>query len=112
MDERLAAAVRLREAGELEPARKALLQLAAEHPDDAVVQYQTAWAHDAHGLEAAAVPFYELALELGLDGEDLRGALLGLGSTLRTLGTSRRSAHFVEDGRRSGRAGPSTSSSR
>jgi tetratricopeptide (TPR) repeat protein len=86
VDERLAAAVKLREEGEVEAARLALLELAAERPDDAVVAYQAAWAHDALGLESAAVPLYERALELGLDGNDLEGALLGLGSTYRTLG--------------------------
>jgi tetratricopeptide (TPR) repeat protein len=86
VDERLEAAVRLREAGDVEGARAALVRLAAELPTDAVVQYQAAWAHDALGLESEAVPFYERALELGLDGEDRSGALLGLGSTYRALG--------------------------
>jgi len=86
VDEQLEAAVRLREAGELEASRQALLALARERPEDAVVQYQTAWVHDALGLESEAVPFYERALELGLDDADLEGALLGLGSTYRTLG--------------------------
>ncbi len=86
VDERLETAIRLRENGELEAARAALLALAEERPDDAVVQYQAAWAHDVLGLEADAVPFYERALELGLRGDDLEGALLGLGSTYRTLG--------------------------
>lgn len=42
--------------------------------------------HDQLGREAEAVPFYEAALSLGLPDELLRGAYLGLGSTLRTLG--------------------------
>lgn len=63
-----------------------LLALAAERPDDPLVQYQAAWSHDVLGLESEAVPLYERALELGLEGEDRRGALLGLGSTYRTLG--------------------------
>ena len=86
MDERLAAAVRLRERGELKAARAALLELVAEGSDDAVVHYQTAWAHDVLGLESEAIPFYERALALGLHGEERAGALLGLGSTYRTLG--------------------------
>jgi tetratricopeptide (TPR) repeat protein len=86
-DELLAAAVRLRERGELEEARRRLLALAAEHPEDAEVAYQTAWAHDVLGLEAEAVPFYERGLRgPGLSAEDRRGALLGLGSTYRVLG--------------------------
>ncbi|WP_448320117.1 tetratricopeptide repeat protein [Streptomyces sp. CO7] len=84
---RLAEAVRLREGGEPEAARRALLALCAEFPGDASVAYQTAWAHDVLGLEAEAVPFYERAVALpGLPREDRRGALLGLGSTYRVLG--------------------------
>ncbi|GGL94432.1 hypothetical protein GCM10010129_42980 [Streptomyces fumigatiscleroticus] len=86
-DTDLADAVLLREQGDLTQARRRLLALAAEHPDDAEVAYQTAWAHDALGLEADAVPYYERSLGLpGLSGQDRRGALLGLGSTYRVLG--------------------------
>jgi tetratricopeptide (TPR) repeat protein len=98
-DDRLAAAVRLREAGELEAAHQALVALAAERPDQAEVQYQTAWVHDALGLEAEAVPFYERALELGLAGEDLHGALLGLGSTYRALGRYQDAERTLREGR-------------
>ncbi|MFF9017093.1 tetratricopeptide repeat protein [Streptomyces sp. NPDC014870] len=86
----LAAAVGLREQGRPEDARERLLELAVRRPDDAEVAYQTAWAHDVLGLEAEAVPHYRRALAAtgaaGLTEEDRRGALLGLGSTFRTLG--------------------------
>ena len=85
MDE-LAAAVRLRESGEHDEARRLLLELSAAYPEDPKVQLQTAWVHDALGLEREAIPFYERALELGLSGAERSGALLGLGSTWRTLG--------------------------
>ncbi|MFI6350169.1 tetratricopeptide repeat protein [Streptomyces sp. NPDC050560] len=103
----LAAAVALRESGQRERARRELVALAAAWPEDAEVAYQTAWAHDVLGLEAEAVPYYERCLRLpGLRGEDRRGALLGLGSTLRVLGrygaaveTLRQGvAEFPEDG--------------
>lgn len=84
--DRMATAVTMREAGQLEDARVLLLQLHEESPDDAEVSLQCAWVHDRLGYEREAVPFYESALRLGLDGEDLRHALLGLGSTYRTLG--------------------------
>ena len=80
---------RVREAGrsgDLEGARQLALALVAEHPGHAELQYEAACAHDRLGLEAQAVPFYETALALGLPDEHLRGAYLGLGSTLRTLG--------------------------
>ncbi|MER5833916.1 tetratricopeptide repeat protein [Streptomyces sp. NPDC002130] len=86
-DELLAEAIRLRRQGNPEEARRKLLDLAAEHPGDAEVAYQTAWVHDVLGLEAEAVPFYVGSLEgSGLSDEDRRGALLGLGSTYRILG--------------------------
>ncbi|MEO3873251.1 tetratricopeptide repeat protein [Nonomuraea sp. B12E4] len=86
-DVQLAQAVRLRETGELEQARVSLVELAARHPDDAEVAYQTAWVHDALGLEAEAVPHYERALAgQGLSAADRLGAFTGFGSTLRVLG--------------------------
>ncbi|MET9652795.1 tetratricopeptide repeat protein [Streptomyces sp. NPDC006460] len=107
-DELLAEAVALREKGAREEARERLLALAARHPEDAEVAYQTAWAHDVLGLEAEAVPFYETALgaAAALAEEDRRGAFLGLGSTYRVLGryeeavtTLRRGAEeFPDDG--------------
>jgi tetratricopeptide (TPR) repeat protein len=84
---RLAEAVGLREAGELEAARKQLLSLAHDFPDDGVVAYQTAWIHDRLGLERDAAPYYERALASGyLDSADRLGALVSYGSTLRVLG--------------------------
>ena len=104
---RLSEAVRLREAGDCEPARDILLALSKAFPVDVEVAYQTAWVHDRLGLEADAVPFYERALTGdGLAGDDRRGAYLGLGSTFRTLGRYDESvdvlrrgvADFPEDG--------------
>ena len=63
-----------------------LLELRTELPDDPRVAVLTAWTHDSLGLEEEAAEHYEAALAAGLAGEDLRGALLGLGSTYRTLG--------------------------
>lgn len=86
-DDELAEAVRLREAGSREEARALLLSLSEWHPDDAEIAYQTAWVHDALGLEAEAVPFYERALAgTGLTAADRLGAFTGLGSTFRVLG--------------------------
>ncbi|MEU8488450.1 tetratricopeptide repeat protein [Streptomyces sp. NPDC048641] len=86
-DASLARAVRLREDGLREESRELLVALSARFPDDAEVAYQTAWVHDALGLEADAVPYYVRAIDgSGLTEDDRRGALLGLGSTYRALG--------------------------
>jgi tetratricopeptide (TPR) repeat protein len=102
-DDRLATAVHLRESGqleEMEQARRLLLALRAEHPDDARVALQTAWVHDTLGLEAEAVPHYEAALTGAgdLSDDELRSALLGLGSTFRTLGRYAESDRTLRQG--------------
>ncbi|SEG79372.1 Tetratrico peptide repeat-containing protein [Nonomuraea solani] len=84
-DEDLARAVRLREEGSHEEARKLLVELAWQHPDDGEVNYQAAWVHDVLGLEAEAAPYYERALA-GDGLSDRLGAFTGYGSTLRVLG--------------------------
>jgi tetratricopeptide (TPR) repeat protein len=86
MRDRLQKAVELCSAGRAEEARAILLELVAASPDDAEINYQTAWVHDTLGREREAVPFYIRAIEQGLSGPPLEGALLGLGSTYRTLG--------------------------
>lgn len=98
MDDRLARAIDLRERGELEEARQLLLELRAERPDDPQVAVQTAWVHDSMGLEEEAVEHYEAALAGDLTEADARGAYLGLGSTLRTLGRDEDSDRILRQG--------------
>ncbi|MCI3223696.1 tetratricopeptide repeat protein [Streptomyces sp. NP-1717] len=106
-DELLAEAVALRSRGAAEQARERLVALADRHPGDAVIAYQTAWTHDALGLEAEAVAYYETALAgTDLPEQDRRGALVGLGSTFRILGRYEKAvvtlrgglAEFPDDG--------------
>lgn len=86
MEERLSRAIQLRKEKKVEEARDMLLALHTEYPNDAQVNYHCAWVHDLLGLERDAIPFYEKAVQTGLDGEDLQGALLGMGSTYRCIG--------------------------
>ncbi len=86
MNDKLAAAIEHRTAERFDEARALFVELLADHPDDARVHYHYAWMHDKMGDERGAVPYYERAIALGLPDDDLRGALLGLGSTYRTLG--------------------------
>lgn len=86
LDTRLSIAIHLRENQKHEEARELLLELHAEFPDDPQVNYQCAWIHDLLGLEREAIPFYERAVQGGLAGDELKGALLGMGSTYRCIG--------------------------
>ncbi|MEK4425577.1 tetratricopeptide repeat protein [Solibacillus sp. FSL K6-1523] len=86
MEEQLAKAIELRNAGKKKESNQMLLKLVEEFPNNVVVNYQCAWSYDVLGEELKAVPFYEKAIKQGLTGKDLEGAILGLGSTYRTLG--------------------------
>jgi tetratricopeptide (TPR) repeat protein len=69
-----------------------------QEPQVAIAHYLAAWARDAQGLEADALVHYEKALGLGLNGEDLRRALLGAGSTYRNCGRLDRSEDLLRRG--------------
>ncbi|MBD3109290.1 tetratricopeptide repeat protein [Bacillus sp. AGMB 02131] len=85
-EEQLVRAIELRKEDKKKESNQILLNLVEEYPDDAFVNYQCAWSFDVLGEESKAVPYYEEAIKQGLSGKDLEGAILGLGSTYRTLG--------------------------
>ena len=91
-------AIRLRRAGELEEARTVLLELLQGNPEDPVVNYQCAWVHDRMGREREAIPLYERAIERGLSGGDLEGAILSLGSSYRAVGNPAKAAEVLRGG--------------
>ena len=86
MMEKLAKAIEHRSNERFEEAKRLLAELYSKDPDNADVNYHYAWLHDKMGEERIAVPYYERAIKLGLAEKDLNGAMLGLGSTYRTLG--------------------------
>jgi tetratricopeptide (TPR) repeat protein len=79
-------AIALRREGKKQESNHLLKELVKEFPEDPIVHYQCAWSYDLLGMEREAIPCYERAIELGLSGDDLEGALLGLGSSYRALG--------------------------
>lgn len=88
-----------RHGGQIDHVLDLLKQLDARYPNIAEINYQLAWTCDVLGREAEALPFYEKAVALGLPPNELSGALLGLGSTLRNLGQLERSAEVLRSGR-------------
>jgi tetratricopeptide (TPR) repeat protein len=94
--DKLASAIKLRESENHEEARELLLELHTEFPEDPQVNYQCAWIHDLLVLEREAIPFYEKAIQVGLNGGDLKSALLGMGSTYRCIGEYRRSIEIFQ----------------
>ena len=91
LQEKLASAIKLRESENYPEARRLLLELHSEFPKEPQVNYQCAWIHDLLGLEREAIPFYEKAIQAGLLEDDLKSALLGLGSTYRCIGEYQKS---------------------
>lgn len=86
IDEQLVRAIELRKNDKKIESNQILLKMVEEYPNHAFINYQCAWSFDVLGEESKAVPFYEHAIKQGLSGKDLEGAILGLGSTYRTLG--------------------------
>jgi tetratricopeptide (TPR) repeat protein len=98
MNAQLEKAISLRAENRLLESNRLLLELVKTQPENALVHYQCAWSFDVLGKESEAVPYYEKAISLGLSGADLEGALLGLGSTYRTLGNYEKSKETFEKG--------------
>ncbi len=88
-----------RHGGQIETVLDQLIALNEAHPHVAEIVYQIAWTLDSMDREAEALPHYERAIALGLPPNELSGALLGLGSTLRELGQLERAADTLESGR-------------
>src|SRR5690625_4696883 len=83
--------INLRKNGNYHKSNSLLMKLVETNPNNASVNYQYALNFDLLGEEKKAVTYYERAIKLGLAPQDLEKALLGLGSTYRTLGNYKKS---------------------
>jgi tetratricopeptide (TPR) repeat protein len=71
-------------------------ELAAELPaDNAVAAFERGSAQDSTGHSDRAVPLYRQALELGLEGERRRRAVIQMASSLRNLGRAEESVELL-----------------
>lgn len=95
----LEAIVGARAHGQSEEILPRLKSLDERHPNVAEINYQLAWSYDVLGRAAEALPYYEKAIALGLPPNELSGALLGLGNTLRALGQQVRAAEVLRSGK-------------
>ena len=70
--------------------------LAAELPaDSAIAAFERAGAFDSTGRSDLAVPLYRRALDLGLEGERRRRAVIQLASSLRNIGQATESVALL-----------------
>lgn len=96
--DKLEHALVLRKQNKLKESNSLLIELTKEHPHNPEYHYQCAWSFDVLGEEANAIPYYERAIELGLSGKALEGAIVGLGSTYRTIGDYENSKRTFQKG--------------
>lgn len=72
-------------------------RLHAEQPDDAVRIFELASAYDWVAREADAIPLYEAAIDVGLEGDRDRQARIQLGSSLRNVGRAEEAVAVLDD---------------
>lgn len=93
--EELDAIVGARAHGQFNQLLPRLKSLDERHPNVAEIAYQLAWTCDTLGRHAEALLYYEKAIALGLPPNELSGAFVGLGSTLRALGQPARASEVL-----------------
>jgi tetratricopeptide (TPR) repeat protein len=69
-------------------------------PSSAQAALTQALSLDAAGREKQAIPRYRRAIAAGLKGDDLHTALIGLGSSLRTIGKTQSAIMTLRKARR------------
>ena len=88
--------IQLRKQNKKNEAKELMETLILLEPDNPYYNYQMAWCNDSLGKEKEAIQYYVRAIDLGLIGEDLLGAYIGLGSSYRTLGEYKKAKTLFE----------------
>lgn len=89
-------AMRLWQAGNYEEAKKQLINIIEQVPDDAQAYYRIGCCDDKLGQPSEAIPSYEKALSLGFDEV---GVYIGLGRCYRAIGRHEDARRILEKGR-------------
>lgn len=95
-EETIKQAKSLRQEDKLNESEELLLALLDEYPDDPLVLFEVGGAYDVMGLESEAIPYYERAIDEGLDGSELLECLICLGITHRAIGDFQEAVDALE----------------
>lgn len=85
-DETIVQARKLRGDDQLEASLELLLPLLEEFQDDSMVLFEVGGAYDILGMTEEAIPYYEKAIEHGLDDPELEECYICLGTSHRVIG--------------------------
>jgi len=93
---KIARARELRREEELEQSQAILLELLDEYADDPLVLFEVGGSFDVLGEERHAIPYYQQAIDAGLEGADLQECLVCMGSSYRVIGEFQRAITVLE----------------
>ena len=91
-------AIKLIEAKQYEEAQTILRSLLDAFPQDATIHFYYATTYDSLGLERKAIPYYEKAIDYGIEGELRQRTFIQLGSIYRCIGEYEKAANMLEQG--------------
>ncbi|KPK10147.1 MAG: hypothetical protein AMJ56_08830 [Anaerolineae bacterium SG8_19] len=95
-EETIEQAKALRQEDKLDESEELLLALLEEYPDDPLVLFEVGGAYDVMGLETEAIPYYERAIDKGLEGPELLECLICLGISQRAIGDFQEAVDALE----------------
>ncbi len=95
-DETIERARDLRDKDELDASLELLLLLKDEFHEDAMVLFEVGGAYDILGMAPDAIPYYEKAMENGLDDPELEECYVCLGTSHRVIGEFEDSVDVLE----------------